>query len=221
MVGNRAPDKGPSRRHQLTLGLLVVVAAAFAVVIASVTSHAKADPGTAATPSSAVLSHYAVFRRATNASDGLPSQRLTEIVSENELTRRQPTPYPGYSQWATLEGEHLCVVDRFTSASSPTSEPATNRSCNEAQYLEKHQQLLVQASYAGGTSSTPPQLGLANLISGLAPNGVNNVTLVFADGAERIVPVVANGFTYSLESAKKLVNVIWTDESGETLAEDQ
>ncbi len=227
MVKNSTPESGVYSRSLLRWGLLsaVLVAATACVVIMMIPGgHANAASGQAMTPSPSVLNHYAVFSRAQSTADAVPTASTLlarpEIVSSTALTRHQPTSDPTYAQWAAVEGERLCVVDQFTPASAPNSEAGANKACNGAQYLEDHHQLIVQASYTGGTSGTAPEPGVANVVSGLAPNGVSDVTLIFADGTEQSVPVIENGFLYSLSTAQKLANVTWTV-SGKTFGEKE
>ncbi|MHB1810149.1 MAG: hypothetical protein ACYCU0_12785 [Solirubrobacteraceae bacterium] len=107
--------------------------------------------------------------------------------------------------------EMLCVIDSFPSAARPNGTPDTNSSCDDSGYMESHHEILVQASLTGTTSSAPPGQKVANLISGLVPNGVSSVTLSFSGGVTKTVPVNENGFVYSLGSSpRKLENVTWT-----------
>jgi hypothetical protein len=135
-------------------------------------------------------------------------------VAEGTLTRRV-SQSASDREWATLDGEQLCVVVRSSNPSDGL--PATNRSCAGASELEARHQLLLQLSVVGSTSSTPPAPGTANLITGLAPDGVASVTLLFADGTEQSVPVKENGFIDRLDSPKSLQHLTWLSPAGTTL----
>jgi hypothetical protein len=194
----------------------VLFAAVGALLVTSSSTHSAASAAVVE-PSPAALSHYAVFRRNTVPSDEIPPVNLLE--SSTALSRALPARVSGYSQWATLEGDKLCVVARFTPAGSPNGAPDTNRACNSVQYLEDHQELITQSSLVG-SSSTPPPPGLANIVSGLTPDGVSAVTLNFTDGSRQTLSVEDNGFIYSLGSSPKtLEGITWTDSSGQTMTE--
>lgn len=113
-------------------------------------------------------------------------------------------------------------MDRYTSPESPGEAPDTNRACNSAATLEAEHQLIVQASLVGNTSSTAPTPGLANVVAGLAPNGVSSVTIAFSDGTSVEAPVVENGFSYQIVGEPKMVSdVSWTTAAGQHYSENQ
>ncbi len=208
-------------RSRITVGVTVLLlGTASAIIISDTTTQVRALGGVAA-PSSTALGHYAIFRREAVPSDELPAVGPVGSLTFSEaLTRKQSIEYPEYSQWASIEGDDLCVIDRFTPASSPEGAPVTNRACNSVEYLESHHELISQASFVGSSSSTPPAPGLSNVISGLAPDGVTSVTLGFTDGSQETVRVQENGFIYSLgNSPKRLAGLTWTD-SGQTFTEN-
>jgi hypothetical protein len=203
-------------RPRIAAGIAVLLAAAGAAVLAiSANTSAKAS---ATAPSSAVMSHYAVFDRAAVASDPLPAASLVaepQAAERSTLTRRvSQNGASDTTEWATLNGEQLCVIVRSTPSDGL---PDTNRACVAAAELEAQHQLLLQLSLVGSTSSTPPEAGLANVISGLAPDGVTNVTLHFADGTGQTVPVTENGFVDRLDSPKMLQHLTWTSPAGTTI----
>lgn len=204
-------------RKRVAVGMAIVLAGAAAIMIVVLGSTTRATAAAATIePSPGALSHYAVFRRGAVASDALPAVNLAQALAfGGALTRRAPTTYALYSQWATLEGDNLCVVTRFTPTSSPNGAPDTSSACGSVTSLEDNNQLILQASLMGGTSSTPPTPGLADVISGLAPDGVAAVTLRFTDGSRQRVAVEENTFIYSLgDSAKIVASAEWTGASG-------
>jgi hypothetical protein len=179
------------------------------VIVAGRHDAAQSEP-----PATTVVDHYSIFQRTASTSDSLPAG----VDEEATVTaRRQQADATDIMQWATATGETICVVDRYTPASSPNGvRPDTNQSCNQVANLEAEHQLLVQSSLVGGTSSTPPKPGLANVISGLAPNGVTSVTITFSDGTSLQAPVVENGFSYQIVGEPKAVSdVSWTTATGQ------
>jgi len=207
-----------SRTAAAGLAALITAAVVGAIFINSPNTNATA--AAPVEPSPTAISHYAVFRRAATASDYLPPVSLTDIANYGDgLTRAQSTRGSAFSQWATLEGDTLCVVDRFTPVDSPNGAPSTDRACNSAKYLETSNQLITEAALVGSTSSTPPVPGLANVISGLTPDGVTAVTLAFTDGSKQTAQVEENGFICTLGVAKTLTSVSWTDSSGKIITE--
>jgi hypothetical protein len=202
--------------------ILALAAIAAAVLVFALGSSPPVFAAAESTTSPNAIAHYGIFRRVAMPADTLPVVNVSDALSSPALTRAQSTGYTQYGQWATLNGDELCVVNRFTPPSSPNGAPDTSRACNSAEYLETHSQLLVQMSLMGGTSSTPPTPGLANLFSGVVPDGVAAVTLEFADGTQQVVPVNNNGFTFSsAPELKSLTNVTWVGASGTQLAENK
>jgi hypothetical protein len=204
-------------RPRIAAGIGVLLAAAGVAVLAvSANTSAKAS---GPTPSPAVMSHYSVFARAATNSDPLPAASLVaepQAAEESTITRRlTQSGATDTTEWATLNGEQICVIARSTPSDGL---PDTNRACVAAAELEAQHQLLLQLSLVGSTSSTPPEAGLANVISGLAPDGVTTVTLDFADGTEETVPVTENGFIDRLSSPKMLQHLTWTSPAGQTIS---
>lgn len=221
-----------AKLSKLRLGMPPRVAAGAVVLLAALGAGLGVALGTtgaavstAATvgptsPSSAVLSHYAVFRRPSSSSDALPPGMQKGGPSPAALSRRQPTPYASTSQWATLEGELLCVVASHTFPTSPGGVGNGASACITAEHLNN--QLLVLVSKFSPPSTSQEASTTVTLISGLAPDGVTSVTLSFNDGSQQTVPVQENGFTYDLgESTKVLTSVTWTNPSGQTVTEAQ
>lgn len=204
-----------SRRRIAACLAALLSAAALAFLARHAGNGASAAGGIP--PSASALSHYSVFSRAAGASDALPATSLLQArpAAEGSLTRRV-SQSASDGEWATLDGEQLCVIVRSSNPSDGL--PATNRSCAGASELEAHHQLLLQLSVVGSTSSMPPAPGTANLITGLAPDGVASVTMVFADGTEQSVPVRENGFIDHLDSPKTLQHLTWISPAGNTLS---
>jgi hypothetical protein len=203
----------------------VVVFATMAVALAGVAASGSLAGGTstvivagahdaqAGAPATAVMDHYAIFQRTASASDSLPASIGEEAVT----ARKQQANASDLTQWATAAGETVCVVDRYAPSSSSNGvRPDTNQACNSVANLEAAHQLLVQTSLVGSISSAPPTPGLANVISGLAPNGVTGITITFSDGASQEVPVVENGFSYQIVGEPQAVSdVSWTTATGQ------
>jgi hypothetical protein len=159
-----------------------------------------------------VLHQYSIFGRAVKASNAALPSSIRFPVGE-AVVRRQPSRYAGISHWATVNGDEVCVV--VSAAIGSMTAPDTDAACNSEQYLESHGELLTQSSFVGG-SKTPPATSEANVISGLAPNGVTAVTVNFADGSHAEVPVEDNGFVYTTGSASKRVQgVAWKTATGQ------
>ncbi len=204
-----------SRRRIPACLAALLLAAAVAFLATHAGNGANAAGGIP--PSASALSHYSVFGRAAGASDALPTANLIQArpVAEGTLTRRV-SQSASDGEWATLDGDQLCVIVRSSNPSDGL--PATNRSCASASELEAQHQLLLQLSVVGSTSSTPPAPGTANLITGLAPDGVASVTLAFADGTEQSLPVRENGFMDHLDSPKSFRHLTWISPAGTTLS---
>ncbi len=203
-------------RRKISACLAALLSAAAVTFLARHTGNGANAAG-GIPPSAGALSHYAVFSRSAGASDALPAASLLQArpTAEGTLTRRV-SQSGSDGEWATLDGEQLCVIVRSSNPSD--GPPATNRSCAGASELEAQHQLLLQLSVVGSTSIRPPAPGTANLITGLAPDGVAFVTLVFADGTEQSVPVRENGFMDHLDSPKSFQRLTWISPAGTTLS---
>lgn len=204
-------------RLVMPTGLAAIAGIIALVVILAAPSHGRASTQA---PSQGVLEHYAVFSRQARAGDNVLASNYREPQSATALTRQQPSSDQAVTQWAAVEGaEMLCVIDSFASVTRPNGAPDTNSSCDAASYMESHHEILVQASLIGTASGTPPAQKVANLISGLVPNGVSSVTLGFSGEVTKTVPVSENGFVYSLGSSpRKLESVTWV-QAGTTFHE--
>jgi len=212
-------------RQAVVAALLLVgaIVAGIALIGGNAAGPVPAASAAGVVPSKLALNQYAIFDKPEAAADAIPSYSISPALATNAaISRRQETAAAGYGQWATLEGDEVCVVNRYTPPSSPNGAPDTSRSCNSAAYLASHDEILVQASLMGGSSETPPTPGLANVISGIVPNGIAAVSLTFTDGTTATVPVSENGFSVELgQSPKTLADVTWKNSVGKTAAEGQ
>jgi hypothetical protein len=200
----------------LMLGIVAASAIAALIVGGHATAAGAKHSKLLTRPSKQVLRHYAIFDRHAKAADALPPAYLTgpepeigSVTRKPETTKATLAAAEDYTQWATAEGSEICTVIR----SATGEEPGTNQDCNNAEYLEAHHELIAGASFIG-RSSTAPEPGVVNVVHGLAPNGVNTITLTFADGTTVNVPVVENTFIYSLSQPEKLLRMTWVEASG-------
>jgi hypothetical protein len=192
------------------VALLVAALVAGAIFVATGAFTPGGARASAVAPSAAALNGYSIFSRPAQSLDAVSA--IPQLPS-GALTRRQPSPYAGISQWASVSGDEVCVFVKDAATGD------TDGACNSAEYLASHHELLVERAYVGG-SATPPTDQQANLVAGLAPDGVTSVSVKFADGSHVSVPVEANGFVYSLGSGvKKVSGVAWTTSSGEALSQ--
>lgn len=193
------------RRCAVAFLLLTIPGVLFLVSASSPPAHA----GTEATPT-ALLSRYSVFNQPAVAADALPTAATERLGFVS--ARRQPSGYTDVSHWATVRGDEVCVV---VATAAGFEAPYIDGACNDAEYLETHHELLTERAYLGN-SATPPAPGAANLIAGLAPDGVTDVSLSFADGSSAEVPVVDNGFVYRPSDGKVVAHVSWRTAAGAT-----
>jgi hypothetical protein len=173
----------PKAGRLLIAGLLMA-AAAVAIILAESGHSSAAGP---ATPVSQVLSQFSVFDGASSAADALPADAGPEPAAA-PLTRSIATGSADLSQWATLNGNQGCVVIEGTAPGAQ----GTPASCTDLESATAANELLTIAA----ASSTQPYARKLpeTIVAGLAPNGVNSVSITLANGASHTVPVVDNGF---------------------------
>lgn len=149
-------------------------------------------------PLSPTAAGYSILSRAALASDTPP----TDLNEGAYTSREQQTGDPSLRQWITAEGETLCVQINAQEAGSD-AEP---RACNTVANLQSSQELLVLE--VGGALPTPPSLDgeggesvnksashlPPSLLAGLAPDGVSEVSVTFADGHVQTIKTADNGF---------------------------
>lgn len=142
----------------------------------------------------AAASVFHVFNRASQAVDSPPSGS----AYASGVSRRAGTSSGALQAWAVSTGNQVCVT--VYTATGAASGPAA---CNTVVALNSSDQLLVDVSTTPATSSS-------EVIAGLAPDGVSNVTIDFQDGTSAVVPVVDNGFTYTTTDTKTISDFSWS-----------
>jgi hypothetical protein len=182
--------------------LLLVVAVG---VLLTVSAHSGSAAGPAA-PSTQVLAKFGIFDRSSSAVDTLPADAGPEAAAA-PLSRGIATRTGGLSQWATLNGKQACVV---IDGSAPAAQGGPS-ACANLEAASDASELLTIAASASEKPNT--RAGEAQIVAGLAPNGVDAVNITLANGAEHTVPVVENGF-HLLTGGSNPVSYEWTDGSG-------
>lgn len=156
-------------------------------------------PPEVSTPTSAELraaaTVFGVFNRPTRAADSLPAGS----AYAGGASRRIGSSSGPLQAWAITSGNQVCVTV-YASSGPATGGPAA---CNTVATLNTSDQLLVDVSTTPATSSS-------EVIAGLAPDGVSNVTIDFQDGMSAAVPVVNNGFTYTTTDTKPISDFSWS-----------
>lgn len=179
---------------------LVAVFVALAVG-AGVAYHESGGASTANSaqvmPSAAVIAHFSVLGGPQGADDALPATAGINAA----IQRKLETSDPAIEQWASLNGEELCVAVAGPAVGSQGLPSACNTSSAVA---EGRELLAVEAGGARGTS---------NVIAGLAPDGVPSVTVTFTDGTTATAKVGTNGF-HLHTNGKRLKMLTWTTPAG-------
>jgi len=210
-------------RSRRSLTIMIGVAAMISVGAIMVTRSGSAQSAASpVAPSPTALSEYSVFDRSATSADVLPAVSPSEVdqTSNETITRALPPVYPAFQRWATLKGDRVCIIHRFVSSTAPAGPPDEGRVCNNASQLAQEHQILVSMAMVNNASATAPRAGLTNLISGLTPDGVSSVQLVFTDGSRDSVSVEENSFVLSLgNTPRELAHVYWTDGSGQSHSE--
>ncbi len=160
---------------------------------------------------------YGIFSRPTAPGDTPP----TDLTEGSQQTRQIATGDASLRQWAVVSGDTLCVQV----AAPEGGETVEPRACNSAETLAASQELLVLG--IGGAAASPPSLSsqkesivkadsapAPRLLVGLAPDGVEEVSVSFADGTTETAPVKANGFHLST-GGRIPTALTWTTAAGD------
>jgi hypothetical protein len=153
-----------------------------------------------------VLAKFGIFERSSSAADILPADAGPEAAAA-PLSRGIDAGTGGLSQWATLNGKQACVV---IDGSAPGAQGGPS-ACSNLEAASDASELLTIAASSSEKPNT--RAGEAQIVAGLAPNGVNTVNITLANGAKHTVPVVQNGF-HLLTGGSNPVSYEWTDGSG-------
>lgn len=183
---------------------LLILTAAVGVVLAE-RAHVGSAAG-APTPSPQVLSQFAIFGRSPSTSDALPADAGPEAAAAS-LTKSIATGTGTLSQWATLDGKQACVV---INGQDPGAQGAPS-ACANLEAPKDESELLTIAASESNTPNT--RAGEAQIVAGLAPDGIDAVTITLATGAKHTVPVLQNGF-HLLTGGSNPVSYEWTAASG-------
>jgi hypothetical protein len=177
-----------------------LVAAATVGVVLAVGAHSSTAAGPAA-PSATVVKQFAIFNRASVASDALPAEAGPSPAAAS-VVRRVATGTSSLSQWATLSGNQACVVIDGT-APGAHGAPAACGTLEPAH--EESELLTIVAGESGPDAPT--------VLAGLIEDGVTDVTITLANGTTHTVPVVENGF-HLLTGGSEPTAYSWTSASG-------
>lgn len=175
-----------TRVPRKALAVSALAAAAFGSYFAlSTPGHSSAAP----TPTRS----YSLFQRPTTSADTLPA----DSVLPRSGARQIYTGDNAIHQWATVNGDQLCVEVRGL----PTNYRAGPTACNSLSTLARADQLLVLGvSVADGPKrlpETPQPPPPPTALAGVVPDGISAVTVTYADGSQDAAGVSNNGFHVS------------------------
>jgi hypothetical protein len=194
-----------SSRRAMTLGVpsIVLSGVAAGVLFATVAQNGSATGRVL--PAPGVVSRFGIFARPP-AAGTLPVDAGPQAAAA-PLARAIATGDPEIAQWATLNGKQACVV---VDGSAPGAEGGPT-ACGDIEAATNASELLTIAASATDEPNQRP--GQAQIIAGLAPDGVDTVTITLANATEHTVAVVDNGF-HLITGGNDPVSLEWTDASG-------
>jgi hypothetical protein len=203
----------PAARRGCVLAVGLGCAAAIAIVLSSGTQARSTSVPTPTT-------NYGVFATAPTAADVIPATNPLSAAVARDVpgaeVRAMPTTIPGLSTWAVAGAGEICVA--ADNGSGP------EMACDAAARLTTDpNELIVSATNAAtgaGSINTSTAVGAADLIVGLAPDGVTAVTTHYENGATATVPVVNNGFQLAANSTTTITSYSWTDQAGAPHSEE-
>jgi hypothetical protein len=190
--------------------LLAVSAVVLTVIAIVVVGPARSVAASTATSTS----DFSAFSRAQTAGDAIPAgSALNAFVDQavpGAQVRAIPSSVAGLDVWLLAGNGDLCIA-----ADGLGQTPATCASAS--QLASDTSRLLYSASLAvsGAQAATSNQdEGQTDLIVGIVPDGIQQVTFTFGDGSTAVAPVADNGFEVATSHAVTIQSVAWTDGSG-------
>jgi hypothetical protein len=180
-----------SRRAASVLAAAALVAAGGAIAFHSLGTTPSARSAQS-TPSPAVIANFSILGREELAGDALPTAAGVDATLQRKITTNSPT----FEQWASLNGEEVCVI-----VSGSAVGEAAPSACNSSSAIAEGRELL--------TVESGSERGVSSVIAGLAPDGVKAVEVTFTDGTAATAPVAANGF-HLLSKGKRLRHLTWS-----------
>lgn len=146
---------------------------------------------------------YSVFSAPTGDAEAMPAGLAAEQPPDAEL-RAQPTTTTGVLAWAVAGDGQICVAESDAGGGS--------EACASAATVTANTNSLLYTATAEGTPSN--DTGAVDLVAGLAPDGVSDVTLHFGNGTSAQVPVVDNGFQLKTATPVTIASLSWEDSAG-------
>jgi hypothetical protein len=135
---------------------------------------------------------FSVLSHAATPRDSLPATSpyvggAARLVGPASGAGQASTSAP--SAWLVVTHEQVCI----TLASGAAA-------CNSLAELQKPNQLLSVSSTATRPGSQPSP----TVIAGIAPTGVDSVTIHFQDGSAAVAPVTNDGFVYTTSRSQSV-----------------
>jgi len=135
----------------------------------------------------------------------MPAELATEQTPGAEI-RSLPTTRPGLLAWAVAGSGRLCVAGSDAGGSSEACAAATTVTGDP-------NTLLYSATGEGTPSADTDEV---DLVVGLAPDGVGDVTFRFSDGTSAQATVIDNGFQLATGHLVTISSLSWQDAAGAT-----
>ena len=148
---------------------------------------------------------YAVFGTPASAADAMPAGLAAEQTPGAEI-RSLPTTRPGLLAWAVAGSGRLCVAESDAGGGS--------EACAAATTVAGDPNTLLYSATAEGTPSADADE--VDLVAGLAPDGVGDVTFRFSDGTSAQATVIDNGFQLATGHLVTISSLSWQDAAGAT-----
>jgi hypothetical protein len=180
-------------RIRIRVGLATLLAAAGIATYLSLNSTtAQGSPGVPSAAEQHVIENVTAFATPATAADEVHG--TTALAGS---TRRIGQADTGAPVWAALSSTQLCVQVGEAGASS----------CMKPENLGT-MPLIV----AGGRSTTGGAVNTPEEVAGLVPNGIDAITIAFANGTSETVAVTNNGFYSAIKSS--IAGFKWTTPQG-------
>jgi hypothetical protein len=205
-----------SRKHWGVFAAAMSVAAAVAAAGLLAFAPGSSVAASVATPTTG----YAVFSRPATAADVIPASNPLAAAIASQVpeatVRALQTAQAGITTWALAGNGQICVAGQTNASGLPAM------ACGSASTLTANPNggpslMSVSASMAGpAAANTSNDIGYGNLVLGLAPDGIQNVTITLGDGTSARVPVIDNGFQLTTSHLVTIASVSWTDAAGAT-----
>jgi hypothetical protein len=149
----------------------------------------------------ATIGRIAAFQRAAGPADSPPNDETTV----SGLVRRIGEPIAGHEVWGSVTPADEVCVQLAEGASA----------CTQPEQFEGRPLIVGAGSFGPGAPTPTPDAPPPgpDELAGIAPDGVANITVSYANNTSETAPVVDNGFYFDA-AGRRVKQFTWTTTDG-------